>query len=243
MDILEQLVKAAEKCEGTKKAPVGSPKQKSFCDRMCGHKKKNTKSKTKKDPDSCINKALRRWKCRCEASERRALVVVAEGILDGFIGTERGESKLDNDDCEMLSVYAAVLRAMYLIHHQNHLETAGYEHHLLLQRLYEGVQEMADDAAERVVGLCGELVNQELVGDIASQFIVEEHKGNPAKHLQSSLAAEQLFQTVASKVYDALKEKDALTLGLDDLIMSQASDSESHIYLLQQALKELGHEQ
>ena len=53
------------KCVGDKKAPVGSPRQRAFCGRMCGHKKKNTKSDTKSDPDSCINQALRRWKCRC----------------------------------------------------------------------------------------------------------------------------------------------------------------------------------
>ena len=53
------------KCIGTKSSPVGSPRQRSFCARMCGHKKKNTKNKAKKDPDSCINQSLRRWKCRC----------------------------------------------------------------------------------------------------------------------------------------------------------------------------------
>lgn len=54
-----------KKCKGYKKSPVGSPRQRSFCARMCGHKKKNTGSKTAEDRDSCINQALRRWKCRC----------------------------------------------------------------------------------------------------------------------------------------------------------------------------------
>lgn len=54
-----------KKCKGSEKAPVGSPRQRSFCRRMCGHRKKNTGSKTAKDPDSCINQSLRRWKCRC----------------------------------------------------------------------------------------------------------------------------------------------------------------------------------
>ena len=59
------MEKIAEKCIGTKSSPVGSPRQRAFCKRMCGHKKKNTKNKAKKNKDSCINKALRRWKCRC----------------------------------------------------------------------------------------------------------------------------------------------------------------------------------
>lgn len=61
--------KKKPKCKGTKSAPVGSPKQRSFCARHCGHKKKNTGTKTKKDPDSCINQGLRRWKCRCAETD------------------------------------------------------------------------------------------------------------------------------------------------------------------------------
>jgi hypothetical protein len=54
-----------KECKGTESAPVGSPRQKSFCKRMCGHKKHNTSKDTAEDPDSCIRQALRRWKCRC----------------------------------------------------------------------------------------------------------------------------------------------------------------------------------
>ena len=35
----------------------------SFCKRMSGMKKKLTSSKTAKDPDSRINKSLRKWNC------------------------------------------------------------------------------------------------------------------------------------------------------------------------------------
>lgn len=40
-------------------------RRKSFCARMCGHRKKNTSAKTAHDPKSKINAALRVWKCRC----------------------------------------------------------------------------------------------------------------------------------------------------------------------------------
>ena len=43
--------------------PEGGPRKKSFCARMEGMKKKNTSSATAKDPDSRINKSLRKWKC------------------------------------------------------------------------------------------------------------------------------------------------------------------------------------
>ena len=53
------------KCTGYKSSPVGSPRQRAFCKRHCGMKKKLTSKKVADDPESCINKGLRRWKCRC----------------------------------------------------------------------------------------------------------------------------------------------------------------------------------
>jgi hypothetical protein len=62
---------------GTLKAPVteSNPKgerakrQNSFCSRMCGMKRVNTGSKAKSDPDSRINKSLRKWNCKCGECE------------------------------------------------------------------------------------------------------------------------------------------------------------------------------
>jgi hypothetical protein len=55
---------------GNLKAPAPNPKtkkdagrRKSFCSRMQGMKDKLTSDKTKKDPDSRINKSLRAWNC------------------------------------------------------------------------------------------------------------------------------------------------------------------------------------
>jgi len=51
----------------TKKNPKGKAKKRraSFCARMCGMKKRLTSAKTARDPDSRINKALRKWNCKC----------------------------------------------------------------------------------------------------------------------------------------------------------------------------------
>jgi hypothetical protein len=50
----------------TEKKPTGKRKQRrsNFCSRMSGMKSKLTSAKTARDPDSNINKALRRWNCR-----------------------------------------------------------------------------------------------------------------------------------------------------------------------------------
>jgi hypothetical protein len=49
----------------TEKNPKGkrASRRKSFCSRMSGMKKRLTSAKTARDPDSRINKALRRWNC------------------------------------------------------------------------------------------------------------------------------------------------------------------------------------
>mgnify|MGYP003649836449 CR=1 FL=1 len=46
-----------------KKGSKDAGRRKSFCARMKGMKAKNTSSKTASDPDSRINKSLRKWNC------------------------------------------------------------------------------------------------------------------------------------------------------------------------------------
>lgn len=46
-----------------KRSPKAAARRKSFCARMGGMKKKLTSAKTARDPNSRINKALRKWNC------------------------------------------------------------------------------------------------------------------------------------------------------------------------------------
>jgi hypothetical protein len=63
--------RASAKAQGMNlKPPAPNPKTKedkgrraSFCARMSGMKKKLTSEKTKRDPNSRINKSLRAWNC------------------------------------------------------------------------------------------------------------------------------------------------------------------------------------
>lgn len=51
---------------GTLKAPTkdkDNPRHKSFCARMEGQRAKMTNFKNRHDPDSRVNKALRKWGC------------------------------------------------------------------------------------------------------------------------------------------------------------------------------------
>ena len=46
-----------------KKGSKAAKRRKSFCKRMKGMKKKLTSAKTARDPNSRINKSLRKWNC------------------------------------------------------------------------------------------------------------------------------------------------------------------------------------
>ena len=46
-----------------KRSPKAAARRRSFCKRMMGMKKKLTSKKTANDPNSRINKALRKWDC------------------------------------------------------------------------------------------------------------------------------------------------------------------------------------
>jgi DNA-binding ferritin-like protein len=182
------------------------------------------------------NKLISRWANNKDLNTQLAL---SNSLLDGFLGTKVAAESMDDESKKILSAYVAFARALYLLHQQNHWNAQAYGDHLLFQRLYEDAQTIADDSAERVIGLCGEAIFE---GEEAIVKKFEARIPTLSSLLESSLEIEKAFQEVAQNTYDVLKQKDSMTLGLDDMIMSQAAQGEVHIYLLQQALKGFGEE-
>lgn len=78
----------------TEKNPKGkrAKRQNSFCARMCGMKRVNTGSKAKKDPDSRINKSLRKWNCKCSSAMEFGIKMAAGTFeeLGGDVGSLAG---------------------------------------------------------------------------------------------------------------------------------------------------------
>ncbi len=56
-------IKRPVSAKEAKKSPKAAARRRSFCKRMMGMKKKLTSKKTANDPNSRINKALRKWDC------------------------------------------------------------------------------------------------------------------------------------------------------------------------------------
>ena len=63
-----------------KKGSKDASRRKSFCARMKGMKKHNTSSKTAHDPNSRINKSLRKWHCE-SIEELQQMLMIAEVTL------------------------------------------------------------------------------------------------------------------------------------------------------------------
>ena len=63
-----------------KKGSKSAKRRKSFCKRMGGMKKKLTSKKTASNPDSRINKALRKWNCSTDIV-RGSRLALAEAVL------------------------------------------------------------------------------------------------------------------------------------------------------------------
>lgn len=144
---------------------------------------------------------------------------------------------MKENSLKLLSSYVTLLKAAYEVHQRNHWLCAGYGNHQLFQRLYEDIAQAIDEAGEKTVSIFGDLKEEEGASDIAKQYSPEgEHTGLRG-YLESSLAIEEKLQELGERVYNELKEAGDMTLGLDDMIMSQASGGETRVYLLRQALK------
>ena len=145
-----------------------------------------------------------------------------------------------------MAKYTAMLRGLAIIHQQAHWTSKDsnyYGDHLLLDRIYNAAADQVDGAAEKTIGLFG--VNALTLKDhidITVSFVNDvvsdspEDADNANSLIERSLIAEGSFLDFSKKLYDSLKDSGTMTLGLDDLIMANASAHEESVYLLKQRL-------
>jgi DNA-binding ferritin-like protein len=140
---------------------------------------------------------------------------------------------------KIAALYIASLKAIALIHQNNHWTTKGetfYGEHLLFERLYKSTLENLDLAAEKFMGLFGDAcLNYDLQANLLYKVLLKYKnlEGSPA---QMSLEAEKDFLKFSKAAYNVFEEEGQLTLGLDDMIMAIAGKREESVYLLQQTL-------
>lgn len=142
-----------------------------------------------------------------------------------------------------LTEVLALLRAQRWNYETCHWQVHGdafYGDHQLFERLYNNLGQEIDTLAEKIVGLLGDPTEGDYPFSNESQAqTAQAWLGSWAIYTcphRRSLRSEQDLQRALKKAYDILKSLDALTLGLDDFLMSLASAHDSHTYLLRQRI-------
>lgn len=142
----------------------------------------------------------------------------------------------------LLQHLLALLRAQYWNYRVSHWQTHGphyYGNHLLFERIYNSLTDQIDTLAEKMVGTYGpDAVSSAEVLPLFEDFLVRWGKFSDL-HMRALLSEADL-QASVKKVYTALKGCGELSLGMDDFLMSLASDHETNQYLLRQVLRARG---
>jgi len=137
---------------------------------------------------------------------------------------------------KLMNVYVACLRAITIIHQTNHWKCKSpnfYGNHLLFERIYDDANKKLDEAAEKTIGLFGnDSIDNDVQMSLVKKMVIKYSTDN---YIENSIKAEEDFIELATKTYEELKSANDITLGLDDLIMAHASQSETSLYLLKQA--------
>ena len=147
-----------------------------------------------------------------------------------------------DDTAQILAHMLGMLRSAYILHQTSHWQCSGpmfYGDHLMLQRIYESVEDEIDTLAEKVVAKYGSAdvspIEQVQVIQAHVQEMEQKSGGNP---IMRAMVVEQDLQETFENAYQHLKQINSMSLGLDDFIMSVANNHESNVYLLQQRLQQ-----
>lgn len=137
---------------------------------------------------------------------------------------------------------ATTLRAVYLMHQAAHWQTKGpsfYGDHKLFGKLYSSVLDEIDSVSERAVGIGDPALVCPLTANSLALELVEAFGRSSCdvpdseKLVKLSLEAERgLLQVIEQAM------KDDVTDGISNLLQGIADAHETHVYLLQQRLKQ-----
>lgn len=130
------------------------------------------------------------------------------------------------------------LLALYHLYYFAHWTSRGrsfYSDHELFSRVYSVVQKEFDNVAERLMGHVGdEAINGVFPAASAKSTGWLNSTGDQV--VGTAVKAETDLQAVLHRAYITLDQQNALTLGIDDLLMQISSTHEGHLYLLRQRM-------
>lgn len=141
----------------------------------------------------------------------------------------------------------ARVNALKMFHHLAHWKTQGesyYSDHLLFERLYKETDAELDGVAEKAIGSTDDasFLNPTnwaaMTTNALSQWWPDGDKQiNSSMFPAMALKAEKDFVSFVSEMKVSLEGADMLTDGIDNFLQGIADKHESHIYLLQQRIR------
>lgn len=141
-----------------------------------------------------------------------------------------------------LSVLLVHLRFVALVHQTHHWTAKGdsfYGDHKLFEELYSATQTHIDKIAERAIGLGGE-ANVNMMLQVRQLDAMVQNYGTTSTVpreddlARRSLLAERCFLRCAAHLVPALKSRNLLTRGSDNMLQGVEDEHERHVYLLKQ---------
>lgn len=148
----------------------------------------------------------------------------------------KGIKLYKDEEYAELGVLLGFLKALQMIHHSHHWQSLGdsfYGDHLLLQRLYEGIDVEVDDLGEKTVGVGGiKMTNYFALIHHMKSFMEGVSQGEDLT--KESHRAELMFILAGEIVMSRLDSKGILTRGIEQAIGNILDKHEKNLYLLQQ---------
>jgi len=149
---------------------------------------------------------------------------------------QQKDATIAESTVEILQDLLSLLKAQDWNYQTTHWQVEGddyYGNHLLFQRLYEALDEEIDTLGEKIVAYFGaDKVNSPDIITKTHEWI-DKWKGTD-NFVKRAILSEEDMQKMFKASYDALKERDDLSLGLDDFLMATANAHETNLYLLGQ---------
>jgi len=131
----------------------------------------------------------------------------------------------------------AGMRSVYMTIQTAHWQAGGegyYGKHLMLQKIYEGIEDGYDALAERVVSYLGPWAVDPVQQNAWIGQCLQRWQGI-ACPIERSLAAALDFRHRLEMTHQILQQRGELSLGLENYIGEIAAGHDQHVYLLQRA--------
>lgn len=159
---------------------------------------------------------------------------------------QHAEDGSNNDKLgNMYKELLACTRALAMVAQSFHWRTKGrnyYGDHLLFERIYNDVNAMIDETAEKGIGVSGDadLAEVNTQADLTAEF-VHKHAEKDLKEEdfpRSLLKYTEAHLELLRDMLDQLEKSGDLTDGVEDQLQGFANKHEEHAYLLKQRVEE-----